>query len=75
MYFWFQVIIKSLCISDFRLLVGSPKLSRPGDNDPNTGGLYKCSFNSWCDEKCDLQVQAEAGNYYITINVFLKFIW
>lgn len=44
------------------LLVGSPKLSRPGDNDPNTGGLYKCSFNSWCDESCDIQIQAEADN-------------
>ncbi|XP_071158163.1 integrin alpha-PS1-like isoform X1 [Mytilus edulis] len=44
------------------LLVGSPKLSRPGDIHNKTGGLYKCSFNSWCPESCAIQLQAESND-------------
>ncbi|VDI37504.1 integrin alpha 6 [Mytilus galloprovincialis] len=44
------------------LLVGSPKLSRLGDRHNKTGGLYKCSFNSWCPESCAIQLQAESDD-------------
>ncbi|XP_052091762.1 integrin alpha-PS1-like isoform X1 [Mytilus californianus] len=49
-------------IAEKVLLVGSPKLSRPGDRNNKTGGLYKCSFNSWCKESCAIQLQAESDD-------------
>lgn len=57
-----------------RLLVGSPKLSRLGDRHNKTGGLYKCSFNSWCPESCAIQLQAESGEIQIVLIFSLHLI-